>query len=171
MKKVILAMVVCVMAFNVQAQEAKTEATQTESAEQIKQQRMLELMGTKIEMDVDAKLFKPQGPNSYVSENPRAAIMAMMVPDSYENSKQKMENDLGSNMTITEKGEKEVNGATVLYIKGTSEAEGATLSIEMYCMEIDAETCLMFAGMADVNADAKYTEAIKKATNSVIKKK
>lgn len=175
MKKVILAISLCVMALNVQAQETttetpKTENTQEESEKQNKMQRMMELMSTKIEIDVDTELFTPEGANSYVSENPKAVIMAMLVPDSYENSKRKMENDAGGGMTITEKGEKEVNGVTVLYMNGTTEAEGSTLNSVMYCMEIDAETCLMFVGMADANADPKYAAAIKKATNSVIKK-
>lgn len=173
MKNVVLALFLGLMAFNVQAQEPATTETQeakTEEANQDKMKRMLELMSKKIEMDVDTELFKPEGANSYVSENPKAVILAMMVPDTYENSKKKMEKDAGGGMTITEKGEKEINGVTVLYMKGTSEAEGSTLNAEMYCMEVDAETCLMFVGMADVKADTKYTEAITKAANSVIKK-
>lgn len=168
-------MLLCVLAFNVQAQESATKASTTESEQaendnQKKMQRMMELMSKKIEMDVNTELFVSQGANSYVSEDPKAVIMAMMVPESYETSKTKMENDAGGNLTITEKGEKEMNGVTVLYMKGTTDSEGSTLSAEMYCMEIDEETCLMFVGMADVKADAKYTEAIKKAANSVIKK-
>lgn len=173
MKKVMLAIIVCIMAFNVQAQESaatKTEDSKKEASNQDKMNRMLELMSQKIDMEVNTELFKPEGANSYVSEDPKAVIMAMMVPDSYENSKRKMEKDAGGSMTITEKGEKEVNGVTVLYMKGTTEAEGATLNAEMYCMEVDAETCLMFVGMADSKADSKYTEAIKTAANSVIKK-
>lgn len=173
MKNILFAVIVCVMAFNLQAQTPETTETvdaKTEQENQAKMDRMLELMKKKIEMEVDTKLFVPQGPNSYVSEDPKAVIMAMMVPDSYENAKEKMVNDAGGNMTITEKGEKELNGVTVLFMKGTNEAEGSTLNAEMYCMEIDAETCLMFVGMADVNADAKYSEAITKAVNSVIKK-
>ena len=85
---------------------AKTEDAKTEEANQDKMQRMLELMSKKIEMEVNTDLFKPEGANSYVSEDPKAVIMAMMVPDSYENSKMKMEKDAGGGMTITEKGEK-----------------------------------------------------------------
>ena len=53
--------------------------------------------------------------------------------------------------------------------QGTTEAEGSDLNVEMYCMGIDDETSLMFIGMVDKTADAKYAEAIEKAKNSVIK--
>lgn len=170
MKKILLIVMLCIFSIQVQAQVEQANPTQTESIDQDKMNRMMELMGRKIEMDVNTELFTAQGLNSYISETPKAAIMAMYVPDSYENSKKKMENDLQNNMTITEKGEKQVNDVTVLYMKGTTEADGQTLNIEMYCMEVDEETCLMFAGMTAINADKKYNDAINKAAKSVIKK-
>ncbi|MFT5243954.1 MAG: hypothetical protein ACJA1H_001514 [Glaciecola sp.] len=38
-------------------------------------------------------------------------------------------------------------------------------------MKDDARTCLMFIGMVDQTADAKYMEALTKTMNSVFRKK
>ncbi|SDS13390.1 hypothetical protein SAMN04515667_1487 [Formosa sp. Hel1_31_208] len=166
MKKLLCVFVLFAMTFNLQAQEPKTS-----EADQERKARTLELMGQKIEIDIDTSLFMEVTVNTYISESPRAVVMAMMVPDSYAVTKQRMNENTDPQFKISEKGETEMNGVNVLYMKGTSMAEGSTLDSEMYCMAIDDETCLMVIGMVEQNADAKYSEAIKKAINSVIKKK
>jgi hypothetical protein len=133
--------------------------------------RIIELMGQKIEMYVDLTLFTPMAPNFYVSENSKGVIMAMMVPDSYENSKIKMDKDIDEQFTVTEKGETEINGVKTLFMKGTSEAEGSVLDNMIYCVKVDDNTCLMIVGMIDQLTDAKYIESIMKTVNSLIKKK
>ncbi len=153
-----------------QAQEGTPNGGDSE-ADQAQMARMMKLMGQKIEMEIDTTLFSAVSINTYVSENPKVVILAMMVPDSFENSKEKMENNSSKQFKIIETGEKEMNGVNVLFIKGTSEAEGTTLQNTLYCMAVDDETCLMFVGVIDEKADAKYFEAIEKAANSVIKKK
>jgi len=144
---------------------------QVTQEDQEKLARMMELMGQKIDMDVDLTLFTSVSTNTYVSENPKAVIMAMMVPDSYENSKEKMDKDPGERFTITEKGETEINGVKTLYMIGISEAEGSVLDNTVYCIELDEDTCMMFIGMVDQTADPKFAEAITKTMNSIIKKK
>ncbi|MEM5566815.1 hypothetical protein WNY78_16965 [Psychroserpens sp. AS72] len=174
MKKLCLILLVLILGLNLNAQEGtpKEEVAEGEvtNAEQEKFARVMELMSKKIEMEVDTSLFMEVSTNTYVSESPRAVVMAMMVPDTYENSKLKMNKDAGDKFKISEKGETEINGVTALYMKGTSEAEGVTLNNMIYCIEVDAETCLMFVGMVEQNADAKFTEAVTKSMNSVIKK-
>jgi hypothetical protein len=170
MKKIFLALLVMTIGVNLNAQEGTPDGGDTKDGQE-KMARMMELMGTKIEMDVDTSLFLEVSPNTYVSENPKAVIMAMMIPDTYENSKKKMDKDAGGKFEVTEKGETEINGVKTLFMKGSSEAEGVTLNNMIYCIEIDAETCLMFIGMVDQNADPKFAESITKTMNSVIKKK
>ncbi|WP_040282373.1 hypothetical protein [Psychroserpens damuponensis] len=174
MKKLCFLLFVLVLGVNMNAQEgtAKDDVAEGEvsTADQEKFARVMELMGKKIDMEVDTSLFMEVSTNTYVSESPKAVVMAMMIPDSYENSKKKMDKDAGDKFNITEKGETQINGVTALYMKGTSEAEGVTLNNMIYCIEVDAETCLMFMGMVEQNADAKFTDAIKKSMNSVIKK-
>ncbi len=164
MKKLCIVFAMLFMAFNVQAQE-----TTMSDADQEKMTRMMELMSQTIEMDVNTELFSKVSTNAYVSEDPKAVIMAMLTPEDYETSKEKMKNDVGDKMDVKDKGETEINGVKVLYMKGTTEAEGSDLNVEMYCIGIDDETSLMFIGMVDKTADAKYAEAIEKAKNSVIK--
>ncbi|MDG5492345.1 hypothetical protein [Psychroserpens sp. SPM9] len=166
MKKTLTALAIFMMIFNVQAQD-----TEEKDAGKDKMARMMELMAKEIAIEVDTTLYKSAGANTFVSEDPKSVIMAMMIPDSYENSKKKMTDNADVRFQITDKGETELNGVKVLYMKGISEAEGSTLDNEIYCMAVDDDTCLMFIGMVDQNADKKYAEAIEKAKNSVIKAK
>jgi hypothetical protein len=71
---------------------------------------------------------------------------------------------------VTDKGEKVMNGVTVVYLIGTSEAQGVTINSTVYCLKRDADTCTMFMGMSEVGADKKYVDAINAAANSVVKK-
>jgi hypothetical protein len=77
MKKTLIALCMLFVAFNVQAQETDAE----------KQALAMELMSIKIDMKVDTELFTEVTPNTFVSESPKAVIMAMIVPETYENAK------------------------------------------------------------------------------------
>ena len=165
MKKTLIALCILLVGFNVQAQEATTEADKAKAA------KAMEMMSKKVDMDVDTELFTAVTPNTYVSESPKAVIMAMMVPESYAASKKKMDTNMSDKFTVSNKGEKEINGVKVLFMEGTSEAEGATLNNTIYCVEYDKETCIMFIGMVENGADQKYIDAVDKAAKSMIKKK
>ena len=148
------------VAFNVQAQETQAE----------KQARAMELMSIKVDMKVDTELFQAVTPNTYVSESPKAVIMAMIVPETFEVAKDKLDGNLPPQFKVVNKGEKMMNGVTVVYLTGTSEAEGVTINSTVYCFKRDADTCIMFMGMSEVGADQKYVDAITAAGNSVVKK-
>lgn len=81
MKKLILLFAIGLMTLTIQAQDTKSDED--------KMAQYMELMSKKIEMEVDTALFIEATPNTYVSESPKAVIMAMYVPESYENSKKK----------------------------------------------------------------------------------
>lgn len=164
MKNKLIALCLLLFSAPLQAQEA-TEIDKKKEA------RQKELMMKKVEMDVDEDLFLQVTPNAYVSETPKAVIMAMLIPETYANSKKKMEDEKSPTVKFTAKGEKEVNGVKVYYLEGVTEAEGKTLKNTIYCVEVDAETCLMFIATLEKGADKKYEEAITKAAHSAIKKK
>lgn len=160
MKKILIALCILFVGFTVQAQETDAE----------KQARTMELMSKKVEMDIDTELLMNVTTNTYISESPKVVIMAMMVAETYANSKKKLNEDNSDKFKVTERGEKKINGVNVLYMKGTSEAEGTTLNNTIYCVEYDATTCIMFVGMVEDGADKKYADAIDKAANSIVKK-
>ncbi len=162
MKKTLIALCILFIGFNVQAQDTDADAA--------KQAKAMEMMSKKVDMDVNEELFMAVTPNTYVSESPKAVIMAMMVPETYEASRKKMSENSTEQFKVTNQGEKEINGVKVLFMNGTSEAEGTTLNNTVYCVKYDEETCIMFIGMVENGADQKYTDAVAKAANSVIKK-
>ncbi|MEJ6792248.1 MAG: hypothetical protein QNK89_05835 [Lacinutrix sp.] len=161
MKKIFFILFLLTIGLNVQAQESAEE----------KASRATQLMSEKVEMEVDIALFTSVSPNTYVSEFPKGVIMAMKVPESYETSKKKINEELISSgkFNVTDRREKTINGVKVLYMEGTSVAEGVTLNNKIYCIEIDDKTCFVFFGMLEVDADAKYAKAITDAAASVIK--
>ncbi|WP_157560090.1 hypothetical protein U8527_16685 [Kordia algicida OT-1] len=166
MKKTLIALcMLFVAAFNVQAQETVSQETEAE-----KQKRAMELMSIKVDMTVDTDLFMQVTPNTYVSESPKAVIMAMIVPETYENAKAKLESNLPAEFEVKDKGEKMMNGVKVIFMTGVSKAQGTTINSTVYCLKRDADTCTMFMGMSEVGADKKYVDAINAAANSVIKK-
>ncbi len=160
MKKLII-LATLFLGFFANAQETEAE----------KQARAVELMSKKVDITVDEELFKTATPNAYVSESPKAVVMGMYVPENYDNAKKKLsENATAQDFEVTSSGEKEINGIKVLYMYGTSEAEGVKLENKIYCYEVDKNTCLMLIGMLEVEADKKYSDAIDAALNSAIKK-
>lgn len=154
------------VAFNVQAQN--DEQAQDDKAE--KQALAMELMSIKIDMKVDTELFMEVTQNTFVSETPKAVIMALIIPETYENAKSKLETNMPPQFNVTKKGEKMMNGVNVVFMEGTNEAQGVTINSTIYCLKRDADTCIMFMGMSEVGADQKYVDAITAAANSVVKK-
>jgi len=129
-----------------------------------------ELASIKIDMEVDTKLFTKITENTYASDSPKAIVMAMIVPETYEDAKSKLTGSMPPDFKVTDKGEKMMNGIQVLYLEGTAESQGTTANSTVYCFKRDAETCIMFMGMLEVGADKKYEDAIATAANSVVKK-
>ncbi|MCB0399153.1 MAG: hypothetical protein KDD26_05910 [Winogradskyella sp.] len=160
MKKILLVTALFIGLF-VNAQETDAE----------KQARALELMSKKVDIKVNEELFMAVTQNTYISESPKAVVMGMYVPETYEAAKEKLKaNTAAQQFEVASSGEKEINGINVLYMYGTSEAEGVTLDNKIYCFEINKDTCLMLIGMLEVGADKKYSDAIDAALNSGIKK-
>lgn len=160
------------VSLNAQEGAPSHEVVEGEVAELEQEQlaRVMQHMEQKIETDGDTTLFTIVGANTYVSENPKAVVMDMMVPETYTKAKEKMNADNSAQFEITYRGKKLINGDPVLFMEGTSEAEGSILTNMVYCMKFDAKICLLFIGMVDQTADAKYMEAHTKAMNSVIKR-
>ncbi|WP_397362423.1 hypothetical protein [Olleya sp. R77988] len=172
MKKLLFALLFLMLGVNLHAQETEVEVTEgTETAESDdKVKRVMELMRKEIDMIVDEDVFKSVGNNTYVSEEPKAVLLAMYIPESYEVSRTKMNNPPEDGFVVSDTGEKEVNGVKVLFMEGTSNTQGVTMTNAIYCMEIDENTCMMVMGMLEENADQKYIDIINRSINSVIKK-
>ncbi len=163
MKKLLIALCFLCLGFTAQAQE------QTQETEAEKQARAMELMAIKIDMEIDSTIFTQATPNMYVSETPKAVIMAMVLPETYENGKAKLTSKLPATFKVTQRKEKTINGVNVMHIEGSSEAQGVTVNSTVYFLKCDAETCIMFMGMLEEGADQKYVDAINTAGISVIK--
>ncbi len=148
---------------NIQAQEVSKE-------DQAKEAKLLELMSIKIDMDIDEELFVEVTPNTFVSESPKSVIMAMVVPQTYEKAKESMSSGQSADFKVEKRGEMEIEGISVLFMEGTSVAEGSTLVSKVYCLQYDEENCIMAMGMVEDNASKAYFDAVEKALKSVVKK-
>jgi hypothetical protein len=162
MKKTLIALCILFIGFNVQAQDDSGTG-------EAKAAKAMEMMHKKIDMDVNEELFMAVSPNIYISDNPKVMIMAMMLPETYEVSREKMEETISDKFIVTAKGVREMNGVMVSFMEGTSGTK-TTLNNVIYYVKYDEESCIMFAGTIEQNADEKYMDAFLNARNSVIKK-
>lgn len=162
MKNLLIALLLCCFACQLNAQTTNSESD-------AESKRMMELMSQKIEMDIDEDYFIGVATNTYVSESPKAVIMAMLVPESYEASKEKMMQNTSDDFVIENRGEKEMNGVKVLFMEGSSDAEGVKMNNTVYCIKYDDQTCMMIVGIIEQTADKKYFDMISRSMNSVVK--
>ena len=161
MKKTLIALCMLFVAFNVQAQEA-------DAAEE--QAIAMELAAIDLGMKVDTELFQQMSTNMYVSQSPKAMAMGLIVPETYENAKGKLETNLPPEFKISKKEEITINGVVAMFVEGTIQSPEGVINCVVYCTKRDADTSIMFMGMTEVGIDKKYEAAINDAVNSLIKK-
>lgn len=158
MKKIILALLVCFVGFSTFAQDGKE-----------KQAMAMELMKQKVPMQVNMDLFTQITPNTYVSEKPKAVIMAMMVPETLENAEKTMNSSASKDFKVEETGKTTVDGQSALFMKGTSNKDGVTIQANLYALKYKDDVTVMFVGMYEEGASEEYQKAIDIALKSVAK--
>lgn len=161
MKKTMIALCMLFVAvFHMLAQEADTD----------KKKKAMDLMSV-IDMKIDTTLFNEVSQNMYVSDNPKAMAMGIVVPESYDTAKEELSKKLPPEFKVTSQGEKTMNGVTIYYVEGLDTSKGNNLNTKLICMKHNADFSIMFIGVTEVGIDQKYVDAVEAAANSVIKKK
>ncbi len=136
--------------------------TDSTGADMVKE--MEKMFGAKITMEVDTTLYNNRQGNFYISENPQAMLMAVVIPDSYENSKLKLSEAVQKKeVTVKDLGEMESNGKKIIYKIGEMKENGQDMIIELYAVEATTEKTILITGVYLPKDKLKYANSAKKA--------
>lgn len=128
---------------------------------------MTKMLNTKISMDVDTLLYTNSQGNFYISENPQAMIMGMVIPQSYESAKGKLAADVKKkSVIIKDSGEFEVNGKKILFKIGEMKERGEEMIIELYAVQASKEQTILITGIYLPKDKLRFANTAKKAAST-----
>lgn len=116
-----------------------------------------------IDMDFNKTLYANNFGNIYMSESPKAVLIAMVVPQSYEELKAELDKDNDTKVTNVKKGEATESGIKYSFFTGFVKEGDAEIFIEAFVKKVDAKSCIMITSMYEVGVKAKYEKEAKKA--------
>lgn len=138
---------------------AQTDTTEVDAGN-----KMLAMINTRISMEVDTLLYKIKGGNFYVSKDSQAMIMAMLIPQSFEQAKEKLSKNVKNrNVIIKETGELEANGKKVAFKTGELNEEGKKMMIELYAIEVTKESTILVTGVYLLKDKQRFANTARKA--------
>lgn len=122
------------------------------------------MFNSDFDFDIDTSIYTVNSGSTYFTEDERAAIVPMLVPVSFEKMKEDMnkENNVENFKTI-DKGEVEMNGKQVLFIKQLVENEGEEFIMFIYCKENDKNSSLTMTALFEKEKESFYKPHVEKA--------
>lgn len=119
----------------------------------------------KIEMDFNKAIYPNNEGNMYYSNEPKAVIVAMDIPQKYEDMKNELQNDSGAeDLKEIKKGEFEEAGKKVIYFTGIMKDEdGKEIFMEILVKSASESSCIMVTSLYDINAKEKFKKEARKA--------
>jgi hypothetical protein len=164
MKKTLL---VCIALFICSNLSFGQNSTDTDSLTNALAGMINKMLTTKIEMDIDTTLYPNHSGNMYISNEPKALIMSMLVPQDYETAKEHLEKrESKKNQDIKETGEFEENGKKILYRTGVVKEEGKKFMMEQYVVSVSNEQTIIITGMYEPKGKSTFGGTIRKAAVS-----
>lgn len=128
-------------------------------------------MSTKVSMEIDMKLFPRTQGNMFISENPRAMIMPMVLRADFETlDQEELLNSTAKELDITikKKGVMKNKGKKAYYIIGSTNDKERNIQLEVYFVNGYKNSTIMITGFYDLAIKKAYKNAIKKAAFSAI---
>lgn len=127
------------------------------------------VMSSKVSMEIDMRLFPKKQGGMFISENPRAMIMPMVLRANFDSLDQKIlldetAKELG--ITIKKKGALTKKGKKAYYITGSTNDKERSIMLEVYFVKGDKDKTIMITGFYDLSTKKEYRNEIKKAAFS-----
>lgn len=126
-------------------------------------------MSTKVSMEIDTLLFpKIELGTVFLSENPRAMIMPMVLRANFDSLDQKVllqetAKELG--VRVLKSGVLKYKGKIAYYVVGTTNDKERNVVLEVYYVKADAQRTIMITGYYEKEAK-HYKKQLKKAAFS-----
>lgn len=116
-----------------------------------------------IDMDFNKSLYANNFGNMYMSDSPKAVLMAMVIPQSYESGKTELTKAMEPDLKNFKAQEFSVNGLKYYSCSGTMMQESIEVLVEVMIKKTDDNSCLMISSMYEVGVKTKYEKEAKRA--------
>ncbi|SEP54734.1 hypothetical protein [Flavobacterium urocaniciphilum] len=116
-----------------------------------------------IDMDFNKSLYANNFGNMYMSETPKAVLMAMVVPQSYESGKAELKKSMEPDLKNFKVQEFTENGVKYFACTGIMNQNNEEVYVEVMVKKVVDDSCLMVTSMYEVGVKTKYEKEAKKA--------
>ncbi len=116
-----------------------------------------------IDMDFNKSLYTNNFGNMYMSETPKAVLMAMVIPQSYESGKTELKKSMEPDLKNFKVQEFTENGVKYFACTGIMNQNNEEVYVEVMVKKVADDSCLMITSMYEVGIKTKYEKEAKKA--------
>ena len=116
-----------------------------------------------IDMDFNKSLYANNFGNMYMSDSPKAVLMAMIIPQSYESGKTELTKAMEPDLKNFKTQEFSMNGLKYYSCTGTMMQSSVEVFVEVMIKKTDDNSCLMISSMYEVGVKEKYGKEAKRA--------
>lgn len=116
-----------------------------------------------IDMDFNKSLYSNNFGNMYMSESPKAVLMAMVIPQSYESGKTELKKSMEPDLKNFKVQEFTENGIKYFSCSGIMKQNNEDVFVEVMVKKSVEDSCLMITSMYEVGVKSKYEKEAKKA--------
>lgn len=116
-----------------------------------------------IDMDFNKSLYTNNFGNMYMSESPKAVLIAMVIPQSYDELKAELDKSSDAKVKNVKKGEATESGLKFCYFTGTTKEGDDEIFVESLMKKVDANSCIIITSMYQLSVKTKYEKEAKKA--------
>ncbi len=116
-----------------------------------------------IDMDFNKSLYANNFGNMYMSDSPKAVLMAMIIPQDYESGKTELSKAMQPDLKNFKAQEFSVNGLKYYSCTGAMMQSSVEVFVEVMIKKTDDNSCLMISSMYEVGVKEKYGKEAKRA--------
>ena len=116
-----------------------------------------------IDMDFNKSLYANNFGNMYMSDSPKAVLMAMVIPQSYESGKTELTKAMEPDLKNFKTQEFTENGLKYYSCSGTMMQNNIEVFVEVMIKKVDDNSCVMISSMYEVGVKEKYGKEAKRA--------
>jgi hypothetical protein len=126
----------------------------------------MQIISTKVSMEIDGALFPKTQGSMFFSDKPRAMIMPMVMRSDFDKIDEKKlldETAQEMDMKIKKKGSFTKKDKKVIYLIGKTSNQDGEIIMEVYFVKGDASRTIMITGFYESSAKKIYKKSIKNA--------
>jgi hypothetical protein len=116
-----------------------------------------------IDMDFNKSLYVNNLGNMYMSDSPKAVLMAMVFPQSYESGKTELSKAMEPDLKNFKAQEFVENGLKYYSCSGAMMQNSIEVFVEVMMKKTDDNSCVMITSMYEVGAKSQYDKEAKRA--------